>query len=135
MPFINWEAKYQVGVAIVDAQHKTLFDHVNTLFDAMQAGHGKDEIGKTLAFLARYTVDHFKTEEDLMQRTAYPAYKGHKALHDDLTQKVVELQTKLDQGSQMLSLPVFHFLKDWLAHHISEEDKKLATHLNGAGIN
>ncbi|GLH73857.1 hemerythrin [Geothrix limicola] len=132
MAFIKWESKYEVGVPIIDAQHRMLFDHVNTLFDAMQAGHGKDEIGKTLAFLARYTVEHFKTEEDLMQRSAYPGFKAHKAVHDDLTRQVVELQGKLDKGSQMLSLPVMHFLRDWLSHHISEEDKKLAAHLNRA---
>lgn len=130
MAFIKWNLKYEVGVTIIDAQHKTLFEHVNSLFDAMQAGHGKDEIGKTLAFLAHYTVDHFKTEEDLMQRTFYPGYQAHKAIHDDLTHQVADLQAKLDHGSQMLSLPVMHFLRDWLTHHISEEDKKLAAHLN-----
>lgn len=134
MTFLKWESKYEVGVATVDAQHKTLFDHVNALFDAMQAGHGKDEIGRTLQFLATYTVDHFKTEEGLMQRASYPGYNDHKAIHDELTRQVVELQGKLAKGSQMLSLPVMHFLRDWLTHHILEEDKKVAAHLNRAGI-
>ncbi|WLT32490.1 bacteriohemerythrin [Geothrix sp. PMB-07] len=134
MAFVKWEPKFEVGVAAVDAQHRMLFEHVNALFDAMQAGQGKDEIGKTLSFLAKYTVDHFKTEEDLMQKSAYPGYADHKAIHDELTRQVVELQGKLAKGSQMLSLPVMHFLRDWLAHHISEEDKKMALHLNAAGI-
>ncbi|MBI1753506.1 MAG: hemerythrin family protein [Acidobacteria bacterium] len=133
MAFIKWNPKFGVGVNIIDTQHQELFDRVNALFDAMQAGRGKDEIGQTLAFLARYTGEHFKTEEDLMQKSAYPGYKDHKAVHDDLTRKVLELQGKLDKGSQMLSLPVMHFLRDWLSHHISEEDKKLAAHLNQAG--
>lgn len=134
MAFIKWNPKFGVGVDIIDTQHQALFDRVNTLFDAMQAGRGKDEIGQTLAFLARYTVEHFRTEEDLMQKSAYPGYKDHKDVHDELTQKVLELQGKLDKGSQMLSLPVMHFLRDWLSHHISEEDKKLAAHLNQAGV-
>lgn len=134
MTFVKWDSRFAVGVATIDAQHRTLFDHVNALHDAMQAGHGKDEIGKTLAFLARYTVEHFHTEEELMRRTSYPGYLSHKAIHDDLTQQVKDLQAKLDRGSQMLSLSVMHFLRDWLSHHISEEDKKLAQHLNGAGI-
>ena len=133
MAFIKWHPKYEVGVAIIDAQHQTLFTHVNALFDAMQAGHGKEELTRTLAFLANYTVEHFRTEEALMQRTAYPAYKHHKGIHDDLTRQVAELQAKLGQNPQMLSLPVMHFLRDWLSHHISEEDKKLAAHLNRAG--
>lgn len=134
MTFVKWDSKYEVGVGVVDAQHKALFDRVNALFDAMQAGHGRDEIGRTLKFLATYTVEHFKTEEDLMQRYAYPGYASHKAIHDDLTHQVTDLQAKLAAGSQMLSLPVMHFLRDWLAHHISEEDMKLAQHLKAAGI-
>jgi hemerythrin len=133
MAFIKWDSKYAVGVAIIDAQHKTLFEHVNALFDAMQAGHGKEELGRTLAFLANYTVEHFKTEEELMRRTAYPGFLAHKGIHDDLTRQVIDLQGKLEKGSQMLSLPVMHFLRDWLSHHISEEDKKLAAHLNRPG--
>jgi hemerythrin len=132
--FLKWEPKYEVGVAVVDAQHRTLFDRLNALFEAMQAGQGAQEISKTLAFLATYTVEHFKTEEELMKRSAYPGFLAHKAIHDDLTAQVVELQDKLDQGFQMLSLPVMHFLRGWLSHHISEEDRKVAAHLNRAGI-
>ncbi len=68
-----------------------------------------------------------------MQRKAYPAYKQHKGLQDDLTRQVCELQAKLEMNMQVLSLPVMHFLRDWLSHHISEEDKKRAAHLNQPG--
>ena len=134
MPFLNWEPRYQVGVALIDEQHKGLFDQINVLSDAMQAGQGREEIKRTVAFLAQYTFDHFKAEEGLMQSTGYPGYREHKAIHDDLTRQVLELQAKLEKGSQMVSLAVMHFLRDWLSHHISEVDRKMTPHLNQSGI-
>jgi hemerythrin-like metal-binding protein len=134
MPFLNWEPRYQVGVALIDEQHRQLFDQINVLYDAMQAGRGKGEIEKTVAFLVQYTVDHFKAEEDLMLRSGYPGYQEHKAIHEDLTRQVLELQARLEKGSQMLSLAVMHFLRDWLSHHIADVDRKMNPHLNQSGI-
>jgi len=134
MTFLNWEPRYQVGVTILDTQHKGLFDQINALHDAMQAGQGREEVAKTLAFLARYTVEHFQTEEELMRRADYPDFLEHKAIHDELTRQVLDLLARLDKGSERLTLPVMHFLRDWLSHHILELDKRMAPHLNRSGI-
>lgn len=134
MPIVKWDGKFAVGHETIDSQHQTLFDRVNALYDAMMAGKGRDELGRTLAFLREYTVEHFQTEEGLMQKSAYPGYADHKAIHDDLASKVVDLETKHAQGSKVLGMEVMNFLKDWLAHHISVEDKRLAGHLNQSGL-
>ena len=133
MPIVKWEEKYAVQHETIDAQHQTLFDKVNALYDAMMAGKGRDEMGRTLAFLRSYTVEHFQTEEILMQKSGYSGYLDHKAIHDDLTAKVLDLEAKFAQGNKVLGMEVMNFLKDWLAHHISVEDKRLATHLNRTG--
>ncbi len=129
MAFVTWNDSCKVGVNIIDDQHKTLFEAVNTLFDAMNAGHGREKLGEILTFLGNYTRDHFRTEEELMRKTAYPASADHKRIHDDLLHKVQELVAKQASGSNLLSLEVLKFLKDWLAHHISQEDKRLAEHI------
>ena len=134
MPIVKWDGKLAVGHPTIDSQHQTLFDRVNALYDAMMAGKGREELGQTLAFLREYTVEHFSTEEGLMQKSAYPAYPAHKAIHDDLAAKVVALEAKHAEGSKVLGMEVMNFLKDWLSHHISVEDKKLASHLNQAGL-
>jgi hemerythrin-like metal-binding protein len=133
MPIVKWDAKYSVGHGTIDSQHQTLFDRVNALYDAMMAGKGRDEMARTLAFLREYTVEHFQTEENLMQKSDYPGYASHKAIHDDLAAQVLDLEAKHTQGSKVLGMEVMNFLKDWLVHHISEEDKRLAGHLNQSG--
>lgn len=133
MPIVKWDAKYAVGHGTIDAQHQTLFDRVNALYDALMAGKGREEVGRTLAFLREYTVEHFGMEEGMMRSSAYPRYPEHKALHDDLTARVLDLEAKHAQGSKVISMEVMNFLKDWLTHHISEEDKRLAGHLAQSG--
>ena len=129
MAFVTRNEGCKVGVNIIDDQHKKLFEAVNQLYDAMHAGHGREKLGEILAFLGRYTHEHFRTEEELMRKTAYPASADGKAIHDVLLHKVQDLAAKHAAGSQLLSLEVLRFLKDWLAHHISEEDRRLAEHI------
>lgn len=133
MPIVKWEQKFAVGHVTIDSQHQTLFDRVNSLYHAMLGGQGRDELGRTLGFLREYTLEHFQTEETLMQKSAYPGYPAHKALHDELTARVVDLEAKHAAGSKVLGMEVMNFLRDWLTHHISVEDKRLASHLNQAG--
>lgn len=129
MAFITFDERFHVGHQDIDSQHAGLFDAVNRLHDAMMAGKARQEVGGILAFLRGYTVDHFRSEEALMRAGAYPGYEAHKRLHDDLTRQVLDLEEKQRTGSVTLSLSVMNFLKDWLAHHISVEDRKVAARL------
>lgn len=131
MAFVVFEEKYKVGHADIDRQHARLFEAVNQLHDAMQKGQGqgRKELGTILEFLRNYTVEHFKTEERLMAETGYPDTVEHAMLHADLTQKVLDLEAKHSSGATSLTITVLNFLKDWLAHHISAHDRKLADHI------
>jgi len=117
----------KVGNSFIDQDHQKLVDLVNQLHTAMAAGHGKDVLGKILAELIRYTREHFKREEEHMQRIAYPGYAAHKQEHDTLIREVVELQNKFNAGNGMLSVQVSTFLRNWLVNHIMKVDKDLAT--------
>jgi hemerythrin len=130
MGLIAWNAKLETGNPRIDEQHKALIAAFNDLHGAMKAGKGKEEVGKTLVFLKDYTVTHFKMEEDLMARSAYPALARHKAIHADLLGQVGEHVRKFQEGSA-LTMTVMNFLEDWLMVHIQGEDMKLAAHLKG----
>ena len=53
----------------------------------------------------------------------------HKALHDELTARVVEFQAKFAAGRSAMSIDVLQFLKEWLTHHIGETDRKVSAYL------
>lgn len=131
MALINWDVSvYGVNVKKIDDQHHKLVDFINELQDALSAGKGKDIVGKVLDGLAQYTVMHFGTEEELMKVHKYPEAVAHKAMHDDLVKKVVDLQSKFKSGNVFISTEVMSFLQNWLVQHIQNVDKKFGKFLN-----
>ena len=108
---------------------------VNDLYDAMQAGHAKDSLGRILDELVKYTKVHFAREEKFFAETGYPASAAHKQEHDALTAQVLDVQKKYMGGATAtLSIDVLRFLKGWLINHIQVNDQKYRAHLNGKGI-
>ncbi len=135
MPLMNWTEKLSVGVAVIDDDHKKLVGMVNELYDAMQAGRGRDALGHILDGLVQYTRFHFAREEKFFAQTGYPAAVQHKQEHDALTHQVLDVQQKYAAGATAtLSLDVLHFLRDWLIKHIQGSDQKYRPHLNAKGI-
>ena len=132
MPFAVFSDELRVGHPEIDAQHASLFEAVNRLHDAMRAGRTREEQAGILAFLRSYTVEHFNTEEAFMAESAFPGLEHHRAEHERLLGQVQDLEARYATGSMTLSIMVMHFLKDWLTHHIAEEDQALAEHLRRA---
>lgn len=132
MAYFAWTDELKVGNAFIDSDHQKLIKLINELHEAMALGRGKEVLGKTLSELIRYTQEHFKREEEHMQRAAYADYAAHKQEHDKLIKEAVALQTKFNGGNGMLSVQVSAFLRDWLVGHIMKVDKKLALALKQA---
>lgn len=128
MPLAYWRDEYRTGNSLVDDQHQQLFKIVNLLHDAMLQGHGRDVVKKTLNNLTHYTLEHFKTEEQLMLTHAYPHYEEHKGRHEELKAKVLTLIANFEESSSV-AIEVSHFLTDWLIHHIKGEDQKMIRYM------
>jgi hemerythrin len=134
MPLIQWDNIFSVHIKEIDEQHKKLVHLINSLYDAMKAGQGKDVLHHILAELIDYTKNHFSKEEKMMSQYAYPAAALHKIEHDKFTKKVMTMQKDLEQGNAVLSMDVLQFLKDWLLQHIQKTDKQYSPYLNNKGI-
>jgi hemerythrin len=129
-----WKETYSVQIGIVDMQHKNLVNIVNELHQAMVAGQGKQELGKILSGLIKYTQIHLKTEENIMELHRYPEYIHHKREHEQLTQTVLDFQSKFQNNEVGLTIDVMDFLKTWLSNHILGSDKKYTPFLNAKGV-
>lgn len=120
---------YKTGHLTVDGQHTELFAMVKELHDAITANKDKDILFPKLEKLAKYTVEHFRTEENLMSRINYPHFEKHREKHQALTQEVQEIVEKYRSGKAVLSLTLSSYLAKWLQHHIREDDAALAEYL------
>jgi hemerythrin len=126
MGYFAWSDDLSVGSSFIDNDHRKLIGLVNQLHDAMSQGHGKDILANVLVELIKYTKEHFRREEDHMQKMQYVDRAAHKVEHDKLLDQVLDLQKKFNDGSVMLTIQVSKFLREWLVTHIMKSDKKLA---------
>ena len=124
MSYLKWSDKYSLNVAEIDEQHKKLVSLVNEMYDAMQAGKGRDMIGTVIAEFVDYTDYHFKAEERLLRQNGYPEYDEHKEMHDSLSRKAHSIKETFDRGNTPSAIEVMLLLTNWLNTHILEEDRK-----------
>jgi len=125
----EWNQKYSVGIASIDAQHQNLFATAHELHAAMSAGQGKAHLAGILERLVRYTSLHFEHEERLMRQHKYPALAKHLEEHAILTRSVLAFQRDFQSGRVTITVQILHFLRDWLEHHIQGSDFAYAPHL------
>lgn len=134
MAALVWNEKYSVNIKEIDHQHKKLIGLVGELEAAMRQGKGREVLDKVLKELIRYTQTHFAAEERLMKNHGYPDYEEHKAKHEKMTRKVLEVQQEYQEGKITITLEVMKFLQDWLNKHILGTDKKYGPFLNSKGV-
>ena len=124
MALMNWENKYSVGVAAMDAQHQKWFGILNRLHEAMLAGQGEELQRSILSEMAAYTNTYFLQEEPMLKMRGYPELAEHREKHVAFTRKVQALEAKVLAGSSVLTVEVMDFLRDWLSQHILSVDTK-----------
>jgi hemerythrin len=130
MALITWTAaQYGTKVDICDDEHKVLFGLLNDLHEAA-GGNDRKSIGSKLDALISYVVEHFATEEKLMQQKGYNGYAAHKAEHDKLMATCADLQAKFHAGQADVSQDTTAFVKGWLDSHIPSFDMPYEPVLN-----
>ena len=129
-----WLPAYNVGIAVIDEQHRRLVDLINQLHEALLKRQSKAVMGRILAQLTNYTEVHFAFEEDLMSRYDYPGYHSHKRVHEEMRAKVLALAYDQAAGRVVISLQVMEFLKEWLSSHILGTDQLYRAFLRQEGV-
>jgi len=124
-----WSAEYETGNALVDSDHKQIFELVKNVLDGAYLNR-KEKVDMAIGFLAEYTLRHFANEEKLMKESSYPEMEEHKRQHTEFAASVVALQEKVkNEGDTMdLSIAVNRAVVDWLVKHVIGSDKKFTAH-------
>jgi len=126
-----WNSILETGHEKIDEQHHQLLDALNNIALAFWEERGAEEIFKTLKFLTDYTIMHFSTEEELMEKYNYKGFSGHKKSHDDFKITVTELTKKLQEEApdSDFIVNVTTIIGDWLISHIKVDDKKMVSYI------
>jgi hemerythrin len=131
MSLMKWtQENYGTNVAICDEQHQELFNRVNALNDAVAQGE-RAEIGSRLDRLIKFVVEHFKTEELMMEEKGYADLDQHRQVHNELINTCVDIQGKFHANEAEIEASTLAFIKDWLDNHIPVIDRQYGPALNG----
>ncbi len=136
-----WKDNYELGVPMVDAQHKELFRRVDSFFQVLRSGECWEEkipkINETLEFMKGYVVEHFRDEEEYQRSINYPGYEAHKRIHTGMVDYVLEFSKQYEQSnnSEELMQQFGGKLLAWLINHVAAEDQCIADYAKKKGVN
>lgn len=123
----------ETGNALIDSEHRQLFQMVNNLQDACSQGKGRAQIENSVKFLMDYVKKHFKDENDLQDSSQYPGKAEHKKFHQSYMLNMDKAGKELlAKNADIASLAEVNRQIGVLVAHIRTEDKKLAAHVREA---
>lgn len=126
-----WSPDLDIGVPLVDAQHRALVERTAALLDSLKDGAADEASVEALAFLSDYVVVHFEAEELLMESVGYPSLGEHRTEHDDFRRRVDELRRQFvvgGSGAELTKL-VRQDIRDWIVSHVRLRDADIGRHL------
>ena len=120
-----WNERFEVGIKIIDEQHKGLVDIMNELCNSLDKGTEKDVIEEVLKELNDFAVSHFGTEEKYFREFNYEKTKEHVAEHNKFREKIKSLQKDCDEEKCVnVSTEVMNYLGEWFAGHVLKFDRE-----------
>ena len=125
--YIAWKNYYTVNNPLLDAEHKQIIENVNELYVAMNGPMDSVAKKRVLERLVQYTQTHFDHEEKIMQDVDYPDLAAHKALHNDMRRRTIDLRTHLTLVTAEMCLSSSR-TGGWATFRV----KTKITHLRGA---
>jgi len=128
MSFLNWTDVLDIGLPLIDDQHKELFAISNDLLDAIARKEGEAALVDIFKRLREYTEYHFKEEEAYMRSLGYPNMEQHAKEHSKLIVNVNKLRKKIANGDDVSPEMGAEFISNWIIDHIMHSDSKIGTY-------
>jgi len=125
--YIRWTDCNNLGIPILDEQHRSIVSTLNTLHHFIRLGKSESIIDAILNTLDQHTSIHFTTEEQLLLKSGYPDLNKHISSHRRLLQKTNQIICSPD--GRLQEGEILRFFKDWWLDHIHTEDREYVPYL------
>lgn len=125
-----WHSAYECGNAVIDEQHRSLFNDANRILSAMLSERPVNELAELIDQLMGDVVRHFKDEEVIIATAGYQGTAEHRIIHHQLLDRALTLVGRFHAG--MLGIgELFQFLGyDLVAQHMLSADRDFFGALN-----
>ncbi|MDH5559845.1 MAG: bacteriohemerythrin [Deltaproteobacteria bacterium] len=132
MEKLRWEDRFTVNIASIDAQHQKLIEMINDLEYSINHTPSTEDLASVLMRINKYSLQHFRHEEEILLKNQYAGLDEHKAQHQELIDKSNLFYENLLQNDnqQETALNLLMFLYDWWEKHILESDQNYAKYFS-----
>jgi hemerythrin-like metal-binding protein len=123
-----WSDNFATGIDEIDAQHRRLVELLNALVRRMAYREESPSVGEVLRALEDYAAYHFTTEERVWREHLGddPWTVRHEGDHAAFVARIGDVKASGGEEDEIVERLV-SFLTNWLAQHIIEDDKTMAT--------
>ncbi len=124
-----WKDEYNIGVDIIDREHKRLFKIINKLFrftDEKNKSQWACQEG--IKFFKDHAVNHFTEEEEYMASIHYERLGIHMHIHSEFRERTLPALEEELERTDYCADSVEHFLgvcAGWLVGHTLMEDRAI----------
>lgn len=126
-----WNERYNIGVNIIDKEHKKLFRILNKLFEFGQQETKRPWVcQETVKYFKEHAVRHFQDEEEYMASIGYAGLQTHIRIHKDFRDTTLPALEKEMEQKEYSEESVNHFLgvcAGWLIGHTLIEDQAIVS--------
>ena len=121
---IKLDKSMEVGVKLIDDQHKELISRINAFVDLGVKSYTKEETRKMLDSLGSYIRKHFTDEQKIHLDTKYPEATWHKEQHALYIKEFEALSEEYNKNgvSTAFTLKLTNSIIGWIVKHIKSAD-------------
>ena len=123
---LAWNERYNIGVDIIDKEHKKLFSILNKLFDfGRQEEKSQWVCQEAVKYFKDHALQHFADEEAYMFSIDYPGLEVHRRIHKNFRERTIPALERELELSEYSADSINHFLgvcAGWLIGHSLIED-------------
>ena len=102
---MEWNESYNIGIEVIDHQHRQILDYINTLEQVKNTGK-RDKI----------------FEENLLQQVNYLYLPSHRGIHELFVKRLNDYRLRFEQG-ESIEKDLYRLLSKWLINHIQHDDQ------------
>lgn len=108
---LEWKREWDSGNKEIDQQHRELIEEANHLIYMSLAGVDVEKTIYQLDIVLAHIVEHFRREEQILQKMGYPDCLKHANMHKGLVEKALQLKELYKKG-ELKSSGFFSFIVD-----------------------
>lgn len=113
---------FALGIAFMDESHRMLHEKLDQLASAPDA-----DFSAAFEELLEQVHDHFKEEEQAMEKIAFPGIACHRAQHDQAISALQHANSRVKEGAVAEGREIGGLFSQWLSFHIATMDTMLAS--------